>query len=45
MEKKGTFLKRVDIWLFFYCIGRALLAAPSSFHEGSLWKKKWWLEE
>lgn len=27
-------------WLFFYCLGRALLAIPDSFHEGTLWKGK-----
>jgi len=24
--------------LFFYCIGRVLLAIPDSFHEGTVWK-------
>lgn len=26
------------LWLFFYCLGRALLTLPSSFHEGTVWK-------
>jgi len=25
-------------WLFFYGIGQALLALPSSFHNGTVWK-------
>lgn len=25
-------------WLFFYWAGKILLALPSSFHEGTLWK-------
>lgn len=25
-------------WFFFYLVGEALLALPSSFHEGTLWK-------
>lgn len=27
-------------WLFFYCVGRSLLAIPDSFHEGTVWKSK-----
>jgi len=27
-------------WLFFYFLGRSLLAIPDSFHEGTLWKSK-----
>lgn len=26
-------------WFFFYLIGEALLALPSSFHEGTLWRR------
>jgi hypothetical protein len=26
------------IWFFFFFIGRGLLAIPSSFHEGTIWK-------
>src|SRR5712664_1824133 len=26
-------------WIFFYYFGRALLALPASFHEGTLWQK------
>jgi hypothetical protein len=25
-------------WIYFYYVGRILLAIPSSFHEGTLWK-------
>jgi hypothetical protein len=25
-------------WFFFYLIGEALLAIPSSFHDGTLWQ-------
>ena len=25
-------------WLFFFCVGRALLAVPASFHEGTVWE-------
>ena len=25
-------------WLFFYSLGQALLALPSSFHEGTIWR-------
>ena len=28
-------------WLFFYLIGETLLALPSSFHEGTLWRVDW----
>lgn len=28
-------------WLFFYGIGRALLAVPESFHEGTVWEDSW----
>ena len=27
-------------WIVFYYAGRALLAMPSSFHEGTLWKSE-----
>ena len=26
------------LWLFFYYLGRILLAIPTSFHEGTVWK-------
>ncbi|MDB6155293.1 MAG: rhomboid family protein [Chthoniobacteraceae bacterium] len=29
----------VCAWLFFYCIGRVLVSTPSSFHEGTVWKR------
>lgn len=32
------------IWLFFFLTGKALLALPASFHEGTLWTSSW-LEE
>ena len=28
-------------WFFFYLIGEALLALPTSFHEGTLWQSHW----
>ncbi len=28
-------------WLFFYLCGQALLAVPSSFHEGTVWRSRW----
>lgn len=33
----GLFL----VWFFFYLIGSALVALPSSFHEGTLWQVHW----
>jgi hypothetical protein len=27
------------LWLCFYSLGRTLLAVPSAFHEGELWKR------
>ena len=27
-------------WFFFYLIGEALLALPTSFHQGTLWQGK-----
>ncbi len=33
------------LWLLFYCFGRALLAIPSSFHDGTLWDTSSWLTE
>ncbi len=26
------------LWMFFYFAGRTLLATPSSFHEGTIWR-------
>src|SRR4051812_36811847 len=26
------------LWLFFFALGRILLAIPTSFHEGEIWK-------
>lgn len=30
----------VTAWLFFYIIGRALLATPTKFHEANVWASK-----
>jgi len=35
----------VVVWFFFYLIGEGLLSLPTSLHEGTLWKAKWWDEE
>lgn len=32
-------------WLFFYLVGQLLLAIPSDFHEGTVWKQSVWDEE
>jgi hypothetical protein len=29
----------VFLWLAFFALGKILLAIPSSFHEGEVWKK------
>ena len=29
-------------WIFFYYLARILLAVPSAFHEGSIWKDGLW---
>jgi hypothetical protein len=31
----------VVVWLFFYLLGQSLLALPSSFHEGTVWRGNW----
>jgi hypothetical protein len=36
----GLFL----LWVFFYGMGRFLLALPESFHEGKVWQADWWDE-
>jgi hypothetical protein len=36
------FIGILTAWLFFYLIGRGLLALPSSFHEGSIWRTSYW---
>lgn len=28
-------------WFFFYLLGETLLALPTSFHEGTLWRVNW----
>jgi hypothetical protein len=28
----------LTVWLFFYAVGRNLIAIPDSFHEGTVWK-------
>jgi hypothetical protein len=37
----GCLLGLLVGWLFFYGCGRALLAVPSSFHEGAVWRGDW----
>jgi hypothetical protein len=32
----------LTIWIFFYLLGRGLLALPSEFHEGDLWRRSYW---
>jgi hypothetical protein len=32
------------LWLSFYFIGNMLLSLPESFHDGTLWQRKWWEE-
>jgi hypothetical protein len=32
-------------WFFFYLIGAALAALPTSFHEGTLWQVDWMDQE
>ncbi|RJP24321.1 MAG: rhomboid family protein [Candidatus Abyssobacteria bacterium SURF_5] len=32
------------IWIFFYLLGRGLIALPSSFHEGNIWRQSYWSE-
>jgi hypothetical protein len=47
----GTFgvvrlvLGLVGAWFFFYLAGERLLTLPASFHEGTLWKVRWWHEK
>jgi hypothetical protein len=31
----------VTVWFFFYLLGQVLLSIPSSFHEGTVWMKRW----
>ena len=30
------------LWLFFFMVGKGLLALPSAFHEGVVWKADIW---
>src|SRR4051812_45708181 len=32
------FLSFMLLWIFFFVLGRVLLAIPASFHEGDVWK-------
>jgi hypothetical protein len=32
----------ITLWVFFYMVGKGLLALPASFHEGSVWKTGMW---
>ena len=36
------FVGFLTIWIFFYLLGRGLLALPSEFHEGALWQRSYW---
>jgi hypothetical protein len=29
-------------WVFFYWAGQTLLSIDPSFHEGTVWKDRWW---
>jgi hypothetical protein len=31
----------MTVWFFFYLVGEGLLALPTSFHEGTLWRVHW----
>ena len=31
-------------WLFFYWMGQILLSLDPAFHEGTVWKERWWPE-
>ncbi|HYG77780.1 MAG TPA: rhomboid family protein [Planctomycetota bacterium] len=43
--RAGQYLAGVILlWLSFYCIGSMLLSLPESFHDGTLWRSKWWEE-
>jgi len=33
-----VFVGVLTIWIFFYAVGRNLLAIPDSFHEGTVWR-------
>ena len=43
LKKAWSFLQStaalVFLWLAFFTLGKILLAIPSSFHEGELWKQ------
>ena len=32
-------------WLFFYWVGQILLSLDPAFHEGTMWKERWWPEQ
>lgn len=34
----------VTAWLFFYWIGLGLLAIPTDFHDGTVWRTPFWNE-
>ena len=36
------FLGILILYIFFYYLGQILLALPTSFHEGTLWRSGWW---
>ena len=29
-------------WLFFYFMGQILVSLDPAFHEGTVWKERWW---
>lgn len=37
-QSAQTLLGLFLCWVFFYYLGRALLALPSTFHEGTVWQ-------
>ncbi|GAB4341288.1 MAG: hypothetical protein Kow0099_17840 [Candidatus Abyssubacteria bacterium] len=43
LARAGEFVVALfALWLFFYLLGQALLALPSSFHEGTVWQVDYW---
>jgi hypothetical protein len=39
-----TGLGLLTAWLFFYCLGQALLSIDATVHEGTVWTGSWWEE-
>jgi hypothetical protein len=43
LARAGQFtVALLALWLFFYLLGQALLAVPSSFHDGAVWQVDYW---